>query len=67
MSTITPKELAEACGCDPKMVRKFLRSITSDRANKGGRWAIDSADVPRLVERYNSWRKGRTVTFTLED
>lgn len=64
---ITPKDLAEMLGTDPKTVRKFLRSLTPERAGKGGRWAIDSELVPELETLFDSWTKGVATQFSLPD
>lgn len=64
---MTPKELAAELGTDPKTCRKFLRSITDARAGKGGRWAIDSADLPALKERFATFQAHRTTMLVISD
>lgn len=66
MNTITPKELAAILDTDAKTCRKFLRSLTDDRAGKGGRWAIDADDIDALTERFAAFTARRTITFSLE-
>jgi hypothetical protein len=64
---MTPKQLAEELNSDPKMVRKFLRSNSPDRANKGGRWEIDSTDLDAIKAAFAGWKGGRTTRFVLAD
>jgi hypothetical protein len=61
---VSPKDLAEAWGTDPKSVRRFLRGLTTNRAGKGGRWEIATADVEALTEAWNS--KGETKRFAVD-
>lgn len=61
--TITPKDFAELVGSDPKTVRRFLRSLTTARAEKGGRWEISTDDVPALTARWNERAKGTTFAM----
>lgn len=42
--TFSAKDLATEAGTDPKSFRRWLRTQTTDRANKGGRWVF-SADA----------------------
>lgn len=63
---MTPKELAIELGTDPKTTRKFLRSLTTDRAGKGGRWVIDPADLPALKERFANWNSRTTTTLIID-
>lgn len=65
--TISPKDFAELVGSDPKSVRRFLRSLTSDRANKGGRWEISTDDVDELTARWNARAKGTTFSMKAAD
>lgn len=51
-SFITPKDFADMVDSDAKTVRRFLRSVTTARAEKGGRWEIGNDDVPALLERW---------------
>lgn len=67
MAKMTPAELADALGTDPKTCRKFLRSITPDRAGKGGRWVLDSDQTEMFARRFESWKLGRSTVFVLED
>lgn len=67
MAKMTPAELADALGTDPKTCRKFLRSITPDRAGKGGRWVLDSDQTEMFVRRFASWKLGRSTVFVLTD
>jgi len=64
-NAITPKDLADLLGTDPKTVRKFLRSMTPERAGKGGRWVIPAEMVPALETRFADWKKAAATQFTL--
>jgi hypothetical protein len=67
MPNMTPKELAIELDTDPKTCRKFLRSLTTDRAGKGGRWVIDSDDLDTLKDRFATFTSRRTTTLTIND
>ncbi len=58
---VSPKDLAQAWGTDPKSVRRFLRSLTINRAGKGGRWEISTSDVETLTAAWVT--KATTVKF----
>ena len=62
---MTPKELANEFDTDPRTIRKFLRSLTTDRAGKGGRWEIDPADLDALRTRFDAFNARRTTTLTI--
>lgn len=64
---MTPTELADHLQVTPKEVRKFLRSITPDRAGKGGRWALDIQDLDMLTDRFRAWKSGKVTLLTLTD
>lgn len=66
-TVISPKDFAELVGSDPKTVRRFLRSLTTDRANKGGRWEISTDDVDALTARWNERAKGTTFAMQSAD
>jgi hypothetical protein len=51
-NVITPKDLAERCNTDPKTMRRFMRSLTDQRANKGGRWVLTSDVADEIVRRF---------------
>lgn len=61
---ITPKAFANEIAADPKQVRKFLRSLTPDRAGKGGRWEIPASMIPELKIRFAEFEKRNTRIFT---
>jgi hypothetical protein len=64
---MTPKELAILLDTDPKTCRKFLRSLTDDRAGKGGRWVIDEAMVDDLKVRFANFNARKVTTLTIND
>lgn len=45
---ITPKALASELGITPKALRRILRSLTDDRAGKGGVWKLDDATADAI-------------------
>lgn len=65
-ATITPKELANRLGTDPKTVRKFLRSLASERPGKGGRWAIPTEMIPDLETKFSEWNSRSATVLTLD-
>lgn len=66
-NTLTAKELAIELNTDAKTCRKFLRSLTDDRAGKGGRWVIDAKDLDTLKDRFAAFNSRRTTTLTIAD
>lgn len=46
------KELAAEVGTDPKSFRRWLRSWTTDRAEKGGRWLFDADRKAEVLAAY---------------
>lgn len=66
MNTMTPKEIAAALDTDPKTCRRFLRSLTTERAGKGGRWAIDASMIDEIADRFDAYRNRTTATITAE-
>lgn len=65
--TISPKELANELGTDPKTVRKFLRSLSADRPGKGGRWAIPTDMVEELTDRFSTWSTNQATVFSIDE
>lgn len=65
--TLTASQLALHLNTDAKTCRRFLRSLTDDRAGKGGRWIIDANDLDALTERFAAFTARRTTTLTLTD
>ena len=45
----TPKALASQLGITPKRLRAILRSMTDDRAGKGGVWKLDKATCDAIA------------------
>ena len=64
---MTPTELADHLQVTPKEVRKFLRSITPDRAGKGGRWVLDIQDLDAITARYLAYKAGKATLLVLTD
>jgi transcription initiation factor IIE alpha subunit len=65
VADLTPKDLAERWGTDAKTVRRFIRTQTSDRANKGGRWAISSKAADELTAKFEN--RGAKKEFVPRD
>ena len=65
--TLTAKELATEFASDPKTIRKFLRSLSTERPGKGGRWAINRSDLPAVKARFDAFNSRKAVTLTLSD
>lgn len=58
---ITPKQIAEELGADPKQLRAFMRSIASNGAGKGGRWML-TADEAEAIK--SGWINKRSIQAT---
>lgn len=58
--TLTPKEIAQQFGTNPKTLRKFLRSDAKGKGvespGKGGRWAIPATSLKSLQKRFDAWK-----------
>lgn len=50
--TFSAKDLAVACGTDAKSFRRWLRSQTEQRANKGGRWVFTAETKAAYIAAY---------------
>jgi hypothetical protein len=50
--TFSAKDLAAECETDPKSFRRWLRSYTTSRANKGGRWIFTAAAKAEILKAY---------------
>lgn len=66
-ASFSPKDLALAVGSDPKTVRRWLRSLTTQRANKGGRWVLDAATFEELKDRWAARGTANGTVMTLAD
>lgn len=66
-NSLTPKELALHLGSDPKTVRKFLRSLTTERPGKGGRWVIQRSDLEALEARFENWNTRSATVLSIDD
>src|SRR5687767_352601 len=64
-ASFSPKDLALAVGSDPKTVRRWLRSLTTQRANKGGRWVLDAATFEELKDRWAARGTANGTVMTL--
>lgn len=62
-TTFSAKELATEAGTDPKSFRRWLRTYTNDRANKGGRWVFTPEVKGEVLAAYAArGAKGTTPT-----
>lgn len=52
--TFSAKDLATLCGVDGKAFRRWLRSTTDRRANKGGRWKFSATERDQMVEAFKA-------------
>jgi hypothetical protein len=71
MATLTVTELSNELEATPRMVRKFLRSITpvEEQPGKGGRWSIQKAQVRTLKKKFEDFKieHVRTVEVPEDD
>lgn len=65
--TFSAKDLAAECDTDPKTFRRWLRSQTSDRANKGGRWVFTAESKAEFVAAYKARGAAKAVEAKLPD
>lgn len=67
---VTPKELAKELNCDPKTLRRIMRSMTESdsQPGSGARWEIEigSEFDAALRERVSRSHNRKTVTATLK-
>lgn len=52
--TFSAKDLANELGIDAKSFRRWLRSVTPERANKGGRWIFNEETKAAFVAAYQA-------------
>lgn len=52
--TFSAKNIADELGTDQKSFRRWLRTYTDARANKGGRWIFDADDKAAVIAAYNT-------------
>lgn len=64
-AAFSPKDLALAVGSDAKTVRRWMRGLTTQRANKGGRWVLDAATFEELKERWATRGTANGTVMTL--
>jgi len=63
---ISAKELASRFDTDPKSLRRWLRSITTNRAGKGHRWVFTPETVTELTKLWDE-RKAKGTEPELVD
>lgn len=65
---LTPKALAAELNITPKALRRVLRSMTDDRAGKGGVWKLDAAACDAIRSKVaDGVRNATTPTITPND
>ncbi len=67
--TYTATELAAELGMDPKSFRSWLRTLTSDRAGRGGKWVFtaEDADTIRQLHANRGSKKATRPSFQPAD
>jgi DNA-binding IclR family transcriptional regulator len=63
--TISPNELAAEMGINPKSLRRFMRSLTDERAGRGNRWELTPETCEAIKTRYAEQNRQR-VTFRID-
>lgn len=64
MSSLSASQAAYELGTDAKTLRRFLRQdVTYNNAGSGGRYSFESADIPALKAKFETWQ-GRPKTVT---
>lgn len=64
---LTVKDVAALCDTDPKAFRRWLRTQTSDRAGRGGRWAFSPEVAAELVTKFNTKAASKAQEPTLNE
>lgn len=61
----TPKELATELGCDQKLLRRIMRSMTEleSQPGQGGRWEIPAQFEAELRERVSRTHNRKVAQF----
>ena len=64
---MTPKQLSTELGCDPKTLRRIMRSMTSEQPGSGARWEIErDGDFHKAIaDRVSRSHNRKTVTAQL--
>ncbi len=65
--TFSAKEIATELGIDAKSFRRWLRSHTADRANKGGRWVFTAESKAEVLAAYKTKAAGTEPTLDAPD
>jgi deoxyribodipyrimidine photolyase-like uncharacterized protein len=63
MADLNTKQVAKACGTDPKTLRRFLRStvkaaggtVGEDTPGQGGRYSFDEDEVETIKVGFEAW------------
>lgn len=65
---VTPKQYSEATFCDPKSLRRVMRSMTSEQPGSGARWEIEIGSDFELAlrNRISRTHNRQTVTASLK-
>jgi len=63
VEVMTPKALAAKIGVTPKALRRVLRSMTDDRAGKGGNWKLTQGVCDAIEAKFaEGVRRSTTLT-----
>lgn len=60
-NTITPNELAAEMNINPKSLRRFMRSLTDERAGRGNRWELTPEICEEIKTRYADQNRARVA------
>jgi deoxyribodipyrimidine photolyase-like uncharacterized protein len=72
MADLNTKQVAAACGTDPKTLRRFLRAVVrkrggtvgEDTPGQGGRYSFDEDEVPSIKEGFEAWLAAKAEKAT---
>ena len=65
--TLTANELADEMNVNPKSLRRFMRSLSDDRAGRGGKYLIPRSVANQIIAKYNEGPNRKTVTYSIKD
>ena len=65
-ATISVKDLCAELKAEPKAFRRWLRTQTTDRAGRGGRWSFSPETADKVKAAYLNRAAAKTTEPTLE-
>ena len=63
---VTAPEIARVLGMNAKSVRRRIRSMTDDRAGKGGEWRFDADHAVEIANRILTGNGRKVTDFTFK-